>query len=106
MTELGNTKEKKAMKSQLQNREPALEASTAAWYNTSSRKDGGTMDTTNNAAWETLTPEEKRRALYDRQVVLLATFLEHGAISKEQHDKSLHDLTVKMGYEKIFSKKL
>ena len=26
------------------------------------------------------------------------TFLEHGAISKEQHDKSLHDLTVKMGY--------
>ena len=49
--------------------------------------------------WETLTPEEKRRALYDRQVVLLDTFLEHGAISQEQHDKSLHDLTVKMGYE-------
>ena len=56
------------------------------------------MDTTNQAAWETLTPEEKRRALYDRQVATLKTFLEHGAISKEQHDKSLHDLTVKMGY--------
>lgn len=57
------------------------------------------MDTTNNVAWETLTPEEKRRALYERQVTMLATFLEHGAISKEQHDKSLHDLTAKMGME-------
>ena len=56
------------------------------------------MDTTNQASWETLTPEEKRRALYDRQAATLATFLEHGAISQEQHDKSLHDLTVKMGY--------
>lgn len=79
--------------------EPTLEASAAAWYNTSSRKDGGTMETTNNAAWETLTPEEKRRALYDRQVATLATFLEHGAITQAQHDKSLHDLTEKMGYE-------
>ena len=49
-------------------------------------------------AWETLTPEEKRRALYDRQVATLKTFLEHGAITQAQHDKSLHDLTVKMGY--------
>ena len=49
-------------------------------------------------AWETLTPEEKRRALYERQVATLKTFLEHGAISQEQHDKSLHDLTLKMGY--------
>ena len=77
---------------------PALEASAAAWYNTSSRKDGGTMDTINNAAWEAMTPEQKRRELYDRQVALLDTFLEHRAISQEQHDKSLHDLTVKMGY--------
>ena len=50
-------------------------------------------------AWETLTPEEKRRALYDRQVATLKTFLEHGAITQAQHDKSLHDLTEKMGYE-------
>ena len=62
------------------------------------RKDGGTMDTTNQAAWETLTPEEKRRALYDRQVTTLKTFHEHGAITQAQHGKSLHDLTVKMGY--------
>ena len=56
------------------------------------------MDTTNQAAWETLTPEEKRRALYDRQVATLKTFHEHGAITQAQHDKSLHDLTVKIGY--------
>ena len=51
-------------------------------------------------AWDTLTPEEKRRELYDQQVELLDTFLEHRAISREQHDKSLYDLTVKMGYDK------
>ncbi len=56
------------------------------------------MDTTNQAAWETLTSEEKRRALYDRQVATLKTFLEHGVITQAQHDKSLHDLTEKMGY--------
>ena len=47
---------------------------------------------------ETMTPEQKRRELYDRQVATLDTFLEHWAISQEQHDKSLHDLTEKMGY--------
>ena len=45
------------------------------------------MDATNNAAWEAMTPEQKRRELYDRQVALLDTFLEHRAISQEQHDK-------------------
>ena len=29
---------------------------------------------------------------------MIKTFLEHGAITQAQHDKSLHDLTVKMGY--------
>ena len=56
------------------------------------------MDTTNQAAWETLTPEEKRRDLYDRQVATLKTFLEHGAITQAQHGKSLHDTTEKMEY--------
>ena len=55
------------------------------------------MDTINDAAWETMTPEQKCRELYDRQVALLDTFLEHRAITQEQHDKSLHDLTEKMG---------
>lgn len=78
--------------------EPVLEPDAAAWYNTSGRKDGGTIDTTNQTVWETLTPEEKRRALYDQQVATLKTFLEHGVITQAQHGKSLHDLTEKMGY--------
>ena len=51
------------------------------------------MDTTNNAAWEAMTPEQKRRELYDRQAALLDAFLERGTITQAQHDKSLHDLT-------------
>ena len=35
--------------------------------------------------------------LYLRQKELLDTFLEHGAICRAQYDKSLGDLTVKMG---------
>lgn len=45
-----------------------------------------------------LSPDEKKRALYERQKELLDTFLLHGAITKAQYDKSLGDLTVKMGY--------
>ena len=47
------------------------------------------------------TPEEKKRGLYLKQKQLLDTFLEHGAISREQYDKSLGDLTVKMGMQKM-----
>ena len=54
----------------------------------------------NAAAWENLSPEEKKKALYERQRDMLKSFLEHGAITQAQHDKSLHDLTVKMGFEK------
>ena len=46
-----------------------------------------------------MTAEEKKRGLYLRQKELLDTFLEHGAISRAQYDKSLGDLTVKMGME-------
>ena len=35
--------------------------------------------------------------LYLKQKALLDQFLERGAITQAQHDKSLHDLTVKMG---------
>ena len=43
--------------------------------------------------------EEKKRNIYLRQKELLDTFLEHGAISRAQYDKSFGDLTVKMGIE-------
>jgi len=41
----------------------------------------------------------EKRDLYLRQRELLATFLDHGAISKAQHDKSLRDLTGKTGMQ-------
>ena len=46
-----------------------------------------------------MTAKEKKRDLYLRQKELLDTFLEHGAISQAQYDKSLGDLTEKMGME-------
>jgi len=48
---------------------------------------------------DSIIAEEKKRALYLRQKELLATLLEHGAISQAQHDKSLGDLTEKMGMQ-------
>ena len=47
--------------------------------------------------WEKLSPEEKRIQLFLNQIQTLDAFLERGAISKAQYDKSLGDLTVKMG---------
>lgn len=51
--------------------------------------------------WEKLSPEEKRTQLFLNQKQTLDLFLERGAISKAQYDKSLGDLTVKMGMNDI-----
>lgn len=50
-----------------------------------------------NPAWEALSHAEKNHQLFLSQKRTLALFLERGAISRAQHDKSLHDLEVKMG---------
>ena len=50
-----------------------------------------------NVDWSHLNDREKNRLLYLRQKKTLDVFLEHGAISQAQYDKSLHDLTEKMG---------
>ena len=50
-----------------------------------------------NNPWSGLSYELKNRALYLQQKQTLDLFLERGAISQAQHDKSLHDLTEKMG---------
>ena len=50
-----------------------------------------------NVDWSSLTHEEKNRLLFLRQKKLLEEFLNRGAISQAQHDKSLHDLIEKMG---------
>jgi predicted HTH transcriptional regulator len=44
--------------------------------------------------------EQKKIDLYLRQKKMLEQFLERNAISKEQFEKSLGDLTEKMGMEK------
>lgn len=54
------------------------------------------MTTENDTAWDSLTYEEKNHLLFERQKMMLAEFLEKGAISKVQYEKSLHDLTEKM----------
>ncbi len=47
--------------------------------------------------WASLTYEEKNRLLFLSQKRLLDMFLERNAISKAQYEKSLHDLTSKLG---------
>ena len=53
--------------------------------------------------WSDLSYEEKTHQLFLRQKALLDQFLERGAITQAQHDKSLHDLTVKMGMTESMS---
>lgn len=47
--------------------------------------------------WEQLSPEQKKIQLYLEQKKTLEAFLERSAISQAQFDKSLGDLTLKMG---------
>ena len=51
----------------------------------------------NNTGWAALSYQEKNHQLFLTQKSMLAKFLERGAISQAQHDRSLRDLTVKMG---------
>ena len=51
--------------------------------------------------WETLTSEGKKKQLYIKQKKLLDLFLEKNAISEDQYNKSLGDLTEKMGMQDL-----
>lgn len=51
--------------------------------------------------WEEMTPEEKKIQLYIKQKNMLDSFLARNAISQAQYDKSLGDLTEKMGMSKV-----
>ena len=48
--------------------------------------------------WSTMTYKDKNYQLFLEQVGRLEMFLERGAISHAQYDKSLHDLIEKTGY--------
>ena len=50
-----------------------------------------------NIEWPDLSPEEKKVQLFLNQKKTLDLFLERGAISQVQYDKSLGDLREKMG---------
>lgn len=52
-------------------------------------------------AWEMLSPEEKKKQLFLQQKRTLDLFLERNAISRAQYDKSLGDLTEKMGIQGV-----
>ena len=56
------------------------------------------MDT-KETTWETLSYEEKNRQPFVKQKELLELFLTKKAISREQYEKSLHDLMEKTGYQ-------
>lgn len=45
-----------------------------------------------------LSPEETRRRLFEKQRAMLDLFLQKGAISRTQHDRSLGDLREKMHF--------
>ena len=44
------------------------------------------------------TDEDKRKELFLKQKLTLDLFLEKGAISQQQYNKSLHDFSEKMGF--------
>ena len=48
--------------------------------------------------WQALTPEEKKLQLFLKQKATLDSFLDRGAISQAQYDKSFNDMKNKMGY--------
>ena len=50
--------------------------------------------------WSKLSPEEKKRHLYEKKKHTHDLFLQRNAITKAQYDKSLSDLAEKMGYGK------
>lgn len=51
--------------------------------------------------WEHLSHDEKKKALFLKQKRLLDTFREHGAITQAQYEKSLHNMTEKMGMQDV-----
>ena len=48
--------------------------------------------------WQSLTPEEKKQQLFLKQKATLDSFLQRGAISQKQYDKSYNDMKAKMGF--------
>ena len=54
------------------------------------------MENKESIDWQSLTPEEKKQQLFLKQKATLESFLERGAISQAQYDKSFKDMKEKM----------
>ena len=52
---------------------------------------------TSETDWRTMSPDERKRALFNKQKDLLDTFLARGAIDRRQYEKSLTCMAEKMG---------
>ena len=57
------------------------------------------VSNTPDTQWETLPREDKKKQLFLNQKQTLELFLERGAISQAQFDKSYNDLKTKMGMD-------
>ena len=57
------------------------------------------VSSTPDTQWETLPPKDKKKQLFLSQKQTLELFLERGAISQAQFDKSFNDLKTKMGLD-------
>ena len=57
------------------------------------------VSNTPDTQWETLPREDKKKQLFLNQKQTLELFLERGAISQAQFDKSYNDLRTKMGMD-------
>ena len=69
----------------------------AGYHRARDRRSASMNNKTENQEYSTMTLAEKNHFLYLKQKAMLDTFLAKGAITQAEHDKSLHDLTVKMG---------
>ena len=55
------------------------------------------LKTTIETDWRSMSPDEQKRALFNKQKDLLDTFLSRGAIDRRQYVKSLTCMAEKMG---------
>ena len=55
------------------------------------------MEFSIDSKWEAMSYSEKNRQLFLEEKDILDKFLARGAISRDQYEKSLHDLMEKMG---------
>lgn len=62
------------------------------------------IDMQEQTEWNAMSPEDRKVKLFLNQKEVLDKFLERGAITRAQYDKSFGDLVEKMGMEEYSGK--